>query len=344
MSVILTAYASNTLGTFVESSYDGPNWLSLPVDATSTSTQVTSTFTFESMRVVATFTGSFGNNPASLATLSGIASQTISGFSAVVDGVQLFAYQFSPSVVLSDAWAADSGNNASLMAQIYSGNDTFIGSLQSSPDGDNDWVNGYGGNDVFYGNAGATGPYPDGFYGGDGLDTAVFRGKWADYSISSAYQWMNGYSGGGFQVKDYVASRDGTTNLLNVERLQFADTKVALDNNGVLAMEFIGIVAPSLLNNLQVRGAILNLFDSGKSMEQLCQLALDLGLLPSASNTELANTVFHNVVGAAASTQMTNNLVNYINTYGQANFLATIADMHVNVDVVGLAQTGVQYA
>lgn len=342
MSVTLTAYASNTLGTFVDSDYDGPNWSSLPIDATSSSTQVTSTFTFEGLHVVATFTGSFGANPASLGTLSGIFSQPVTGFSAVVDGVQLFAYQYSPGVSLSNAVAMDMGNNASVMEQVFSGNDTFIGSLQSNSDGDNDWVNGYGGNDIFYGNAGSTGH--DGFYGGAGSDTAVFRGNRADYSIASIYEWMNGYSGPGFVVTDHAASRDGTTELLSVERLQFADAKVALDNNGVQAMEFIGIVAPSLLSNLHVRGAILNLFDGGKSMEQLCQLALDAGLLPTSSNTDLANTVFHNVLGGTASTQMTNALVNYIETHGQANFLATIAEMHVNVDVVGLAQTGVEYA
>lgn len=40
---------------------------------------------------------------------------------------------------------------------------------------------------------------------------------------------------------------------------------------------------------------------------------------------------------------MTNELVGYIENHGQANFLATVAGLHINVDLVGLQQTGVEY-
>ena len=40
---------------------------------------------------------------------------------------------------------------------------------------------------------------------------------------------------------------------------------------------------------------------------------------------------------------MTNALVDYIEDHSQANFLATVAEMHISVDLVGLQQTGVEY-
>ena len=78
-------------------------------------------------------------------------------------------------------------------------------------------------------------------------------------------------------------------------------------------------------------------------MESLSQLALDLNLLPTTSSVALANAVYHNVLGGPASADMTDVLVGYIEDHGQADFVATVAGLHINVDLVGLQQTGVEY-
>ena len=78
-------------------------------------------------------------------------------------------------------------------------------------------------------------------------------------------------------------------------------------------------------------------------MESLSQLALDQNLLPTNSNVALANAVYQNVLNGPASPEMTDALVGYIEDHGQANFLATVAGLHINVDLVGLQQTGVEY-
>jgi hypothetical protein len=52
--------------------------------------------------------------------------------------------------------------------------------------------------------------------GGDGLDTAVFRGKRSDYVITKDVD-------GTTRVQDTVAGRDGTDTLVGVENLQFAN-------------------------------------------------------------------------------------------------------------------------
>ncbi len=81
-----------------------------------------------------------------------------------------------------------------------------------------DTLSGLAGNDLLTGGAGN-----DSIDGGSGIDTAVFTGKLASYTLTS--------SGSTYTVRDN-AGRDGTDGLVNVERLQFSDVKVALDIAG----------------------------------------------------------------------------------------------------------------
>lgn len=204
--------------------------------------------------------------------------------------------------------------------------------------GGNDLVSGLAGNDTLYGLSGddhlVGGAGNDQLDGGAGLNVAEYSGNMASYTIVvNANRSMT--------VSGYL---DGSDNLSNIERLQFADKKLAfdVDGNAGQAMEFIGTIAPTLLNNNSVRGAIIQLFDSGQTMESLSQLALDLGLVPK-TNTELANAVFQNVLGTAPTQETSDALVNYIATHTQANFLATVASLHINIDLVGLGHAGIEY-
>lgn len=172
--------------------------------------------------------------------------------------------------------------------------------------------------------------------GGNGIDTAIFRGLRASSTITK--------TASGWTIS---STTDGTDTLSNIERLQFSDKKIAIDltpeGHAGQAMEFIGAVAPALLNDASIRGAIIFLFDQGYTMEALSQWVLDQKLLPTTSNADLANAVYHNVIGGTAPQDTTNGLVGYIDANGQANFLATVARLHINVDLVGLQQTGVEY-
>ena len=108
-------------------------------------------------------------------------------------------------------------------------------------------------------------------------------------------------------------------------------------------MEIIGLLAPAAINDPGLRKNVLDLFDSGKSMAQIAQLALDLGVVPSSS-TALAQAVFQNVFGRAGDAGTIKAWSDYIDGHGAANSLAAAADLHLNVDLVGLASTGMAYA
>jgi serralysin len=55
--------------------------------------------------------------------------------------------------------------------------------------------------------------------GGDGIDTAIYTGKYTEYGGTIASR----------TIIDLVANRDGTDTLAHIERLQFTDTMLALD-------------------------------------------------------------------------------------------------------------------
>lgn len=251
---------------------------------------------------------------------NGTVSLNITGLSADVATL-------NSSIYSSDALGADK--------YMYRGSDVINGST-----GD-DTIVGYDGADQLYGNngndllVGEAGN--DKLDGGSGMDLARYSAVSSGFSISKVTS--------GFTVTDKTGAF-GTDTLVNIERIQFLDKKVALDvtDNALETMQFLGVIAPSQQGNLNVRSTILSLFDQGKSMQQMSQLALDLGLITS-DNTALAKTVFKNVFNttSAPDLALTNTLVRFIEQNGDAKFLATVASLNINVDLVGLQQHGMEF-
>ena len=108
-----------------------------------------------------------------------------------------------------------SANNSSNFIYGYDGNDTISGNGGNDTirgeDGD-DSIDGNDGNDILTGNGGN-----DTIDGGSGNDTAVFSGKFAEYSISLDKNSLV------FTVTDTVTGRDGTDHLTYVESFAFED-------------------------------------------------------------------------------------------------------------------------
>lgn len=214
------------------------------------------------------------------------------------------------------------------------------------------------GNDTLIGNAlnnsltGGKGN--DTLSGGAGIDTARYSGNYAQYSLtlttsSSIKSTLNPSIKGGV---------DGDDTLNSIERLQFADKKIAIDlstaGNAGKALEFIGVIANPLISAPTAIGVILSLFDQGKSMHDVSQLAIDVGLIRnlagSNSNIDLAKLVFRNVIGSEASLENAQALAANIQGSGgsmtQADFISTVAQLALNqqhINLVGLQTTGVEY-
>jgi serralysin len=188
------------------------------------------------------------------------------------------------------------------------GNDALIGN-----DADN----------VLYGGAGN-----DTIDGGGGIDTAVYTGPGSQYVITQ--------QGAAVTVRD-LTGRDGTDTLTNMERLQFADTSVALLTNDHLATVLSVVAAvfgTAQLHNGQLVAAGLQALDQGDTPSQLIQLALDYALGQGAPARAALNLIYTNVTGAPPSDAVTGQVLATLNMHTQ-----TLADMAAAA-VIGPSSVG----
>ena len=138
-------------------------------------------------------------------------------------------------------------------------------------------------------------PGTDFFDGGLGLDTVVYNGPIERYSITK--------SGNRYVVSEPTGS-DDTDYLSNIERLQFTNSKVALDmtgNAGEAARLIGALLGPSYVKDKALAGIVIGLMDQNYSPQTIAALGLGtstyLGLAGSSSNEDFVKHVFKNVIG-----------------------------------------------
>lgn len=199
-------------------------------------------------------------------------------------------------------------------------------------------VGGNGGNQFHSGTGNDT------LIGGKGVDTAVFTGNRANFSITN--------SGNTLSVRD-TTNALGTDTLSRVERLVFNDKKLAFDMDGSAGNTTKMIVAAfgktALTPELVNEG--LKVFDAGMSMKDVADIVVGLpsfiSLAGSSSNTDFVRLVYKNVVGTSPSAAELNLYVGILDQgTSQADLLvlAANADINaVNINLVGLQQTGVEF-
>jgi len=135
-------------------------------------------------------------------------------------------------------------------------------------------------------------PGTDFFDGGLGLDTVVYNGPMERYSITK--------SGNRYVVSEPTGS-DDTDYLANIERLQFSNTKGALDMTGNAgdAARLIGaLLGPSYVKDKALAGVVIGLLDQNYSTQTIATLGLGtstyIGLAGSSSNEDVVKHVFKN--------------------------------------------------
>ncbi len=168
----------------------------------------------------------YPDNATSFADVTGVMYKGYTFFNGVLVTVESYSDGADPVKV---------GFDFEYIKSLLVGDDQFYGSSASDQQ---DEQMGLDGNDVYAGfgdgtsNGGSSGR--DRFFGGDGTDTAIYRGEFSQYTIKSIdYMWDSRADDGsrinGLEVFDNVANRDGTDELNEVERLQFSDVTLALD-------------------------------------------------------------------------------------------------------------------
>lgn len=175
--------------------------------------------------------------------------------------------------------------------------------------------------------------------GGTGIDTVIFTAGSNTYNISKAA----------------VSGPYGNDSLISIERLQFSDKNFALDlDAGQAANNTVRIIGAAfgsfaIHEHSEYVTIGLNLFDSGQSMAQATQLAVDA--MGNLSNADFVDEVFFNVVSVLPSTIEHDYYVGLLQGNGgsftQAQLLEIAAMTEVNaatIDLIGLQQTGVEFS
>lgn len=175
--------------------------------------------------------------------------------------------------------------------------------------------------------------------GAAGADTAVYAGTRASYTVTV-----------GSSTTTVLASTgvEGRDTLSNVERLEFSDTKVALDLAGHAgqAAKVLGLVfGAASVANKQYVGICLGLLDSGMTYEQLAAAAV--GVTGSTTNSAVVSWLWTSLVGVAPTTEQAAPVVALLDAGVTVGALtAYVADLSANTDrinLVGLATTGIEY-
>lgn len=213
-----------------------------------------------------------------------------------------------------------------------SGTGNSLDNVLTGNEGNNRFV-GAGGNDAIDGQA--------------GIDTAVYSGARAGYQLSRGADSFTVQSSGG----------EGTDTLRATERLEFADTGVALDTlanqaGGQTALLIGAVLGVSALSGKPaVVGSVLTLFDQGLTLRELSGAVMRLpiwdALAGGSDNTSVARYLLGNVLGSAPDAALLATATGYMDSAGPGDLLWLLAAHPVNevrVDLLGLAQTGLEFS
>jgi len=176
--------------------------------------------------------------------------------------------------------------------------------------------------------------------GGAGIDTVVIPATLGQTYVQSQ-------NNGTFTLQRLT---DGAMlDVTRVERVTFNDTKLALDLNGHAgeAAKLLGALGgPALLANKGVVGEVIRLLDAGATGQTIAGLGLQL--LGASTPTQIAQTLWTNVVGRAGSDGELKLLTDIMAGGVSASELTVMAaNLELNavrIDLVGLAAKGIEFA
>lgn len=194
---------------------------------------------------------------------------------------------------------------------------------------------GTAGNDIFHETTGNTA-----IDGLAGINTVVYTGNQSGYTLtvnSNGTETVHKASG-------------GTDTLTNIQRLQFADTKIAFDINGNAgtAAKILGaVLGAAAVSNPTYEGIALGLLDGGMSYANLMHLAFTA--VGANSSNAVVTTLLTNVLGTTPTPAQVTTFSSLIDngTYTDGTLGVLAADYNANntnhINLVGLQATGIHY-
>jgi hypothetical protein len=208
---------------------------------------------------------------------------------------------------------------------------------------------GLSGNDLLVGGLGN-----DIIDGGSGIDTVRVDDQYGskearNYSLGKLADgsWNVSFIGPNIAIYPPPAT-NGTDKFVDVERLRFTDKSFALDldgNAGKVAKIIGSVLGSASVSNPTFVGIGLNYLDKGMSYPELGELALKA--VGATTNDAVVSTLWKNVIGTEATTAIKAPYIKMLNEGMKVGDLVVLAAdtsfNTTNINLVGLAQTGIEY-
>ena len=208
---------------------------------------------------------------------------------------------------------------------------------------------GLAGNDLLVGGLGN-----DIIDGGSGLDTVRVDDQYGseaarNYSLEKLTDgsWNVSFIGPTIAIYPPPVT-NGSDKLINVERLRFTDKSFALDLDGAagISAKVIGaVLGKTQVQNPTFVGIGLSYLDKGMSYSDLGALAMTA--VGSTTNDAVVSTLWRNVVGFDASSEQKAPYIKMLSDGMKVGDLVVLAAdtsfNTTNINLVGLAQTGIEY-
>ena len=142
-----------------------------------------------------------------------------------------------------------------------------------------------------------------------------------------------------------------TDTLSNIERLKFTDKHIALDldgNAGKTVKLLAALLGQESATNKTYIGMGLNFLDNGMSYEELMKAGLDVVFGSNPSGASVVDLLYKNLVGSSAPQSVIDEYGGMLDSGSMTaiELGIAVADHSLNatnIDLVGLAQTGVEY-
>ena len=176
--------------------------------------------------------------------------------------------------------------------------------------------------------------------GGAGIDTADYSGVNSDgvaIKVDAQGQWL---------IQSTLCKIDDVVK--EVERLNFSNKYIAIDlngNAGTTAKILGAIFGKESLTNKSYVGIGLHFLDAGWTYDNLAALALDA--VGAKTNDQIVSLLWTNVIGtkptAADKQPFITLLENGMSAGALAHLAADTSFNTTNINLVGLAQTGIEY-
>jgi hypothetical protein len=180
----------------------------------------------------------------------------------------------------------------------------------------------------------------DVYDGGIGLDSVLYSKNLNNYSVKKSIS-------GQITVNDKLLL-EGNDILRNIERLQFLDKSIAYDlngNAGTTAKILGAVFGKDSLSNKNYVGIGLSFLDAGWSYDNLAGVALEAA--GAKTNDQIVSLLWTNVIGTKPTAVDKQPFIALLENGMSAGALAHLAADSsyniTNINLVGLAQTGIEY-